>query len=111
MQIRAAGQSMALSSAVLVMLLGAASPQGQSGAVLRLQGKPNLSGIWQAVTEANWDIRPHAARPGPPQFGALFSEPPGLGIVEGNEIPYQPWAVARQKENFEKRWELDPEAK
>jgi hypothetical protein len=24
-------------------------------------GKPNLNGIWQAVNEANWDIRPHAA--------------------------------------------------
>jgi hypothetical protein len=111
MQIRTAGLSIALFSAVLVILVGAASPRAQGGAVPRLQGKPNLSGIWQAVTEANWDIRPHAARPGPPQFGALFSEPPGLGVVEGNEIPYQPWAAARQKENFAKRWELDPEAK
>jgi len=111
MQIRIAGASLALSTVVLALFLGAASPQAQGTAVPRIQGKPNLSGIWQAVTEANWDIRPHAARPGPPQFGALFSEPPGLGIVEGNEIPYQPWAAAKQKENFAKRWELDPEAK
>src|SRR6185503_4281080 len=28
-------------------------------------GKPNLNGIWQAMNEANWDIRPHAAAQGP----------------------------------------------
>ena len=30
-------------------------------------GKPNLNGIYQAITEAYWDIEPHAAapRPGP----------------------------------------------
>src|SRR5215470_18478087 len=64
---------------------------------------PNLNGLWQALTEANWDIQAHAAQPGPPQFGALFAEPAGPGIVEGNEIPYQPWALAKKKENFEKR--------
>ena len=77
----------------------------------RLAGHPNLNGLWQAVTEANWDILAHAARPGPPQFGALFSEPAGVGIVDGNEIPYQPWAAAKQKENFKNRWTADPEAK
>ena len=112
MPIRAAGLSIALSSAVLAVALGAVAPQAQApGAVPWLQGKPNLSGIWQALTEANWDIRPHQARPGPPQFGALFAEPAGLGVVDGGEIPYQPWAAAKQQENFAKRWELDPEAK
>src|SRR5712691_1934574 len=90
----------------------------------RLTGtaNPNLTGLWQAITEANWDIQPHAAQPGPPQFGALFAQPAGPGIVEGNEIPYQPWALAKKKENFEKRLvrvnadgvrlePLDPEAK
>jgi hypothetical protein len=111
MPIRLAGLSIALSTAFLAIALGVAAPQAQGpGAVARLQGKPNLSGIWQALTEANWDIRPHQARPGPPQFGALFAEPAGLGIVDG-EIPYQPWAAAKQQENFAKRWELDPEAK
>ena len=83
---------------------------------------PNLNGLWQSVTEANWDIQAHAAQPGPPQFGALYAEPAGPGIVEGNEIPYQPWALAKKKENFEKRLTrvntdgvrlepLDPESK
>ena len=85
-----------------------ATPSGGGG---RLAGHPNLNGLWQAMTEANWDILPHGARPGPPQFGALFSEPAGVGIVEGNEIPYQPWAAEKQKENFKNRWAADPEAK
>ena len=40
-------------------------------------GKPNFSGIWQALNTANWDIEPHSAQPGPKQFGALFSIPGG----------------------------------
>jgi hypothetical protein len=68
-------------------------------------GKPNLNGIWQAFTTANWDILAHAAQPGPhPELiGAWGAGPGGQSIVEGNEIPYQPWAAAKQKENFEKR--------
>ena len=77
----------------------------------RLQGHPNFNGIWQSMTEANWDVLAHQARPGPSQFGALFSEPAGIGIVDGNEIPYQPWAAAKQQENFKNRWTDDPEAK
>jgi len=73
-------------------------------------GKPNLNGIWQALNSANWDIQGHAAQPSPfPELlGALGAVPPGQGVVEGNEIPYQPWALAKKKENFEKR--LAPES-
>jgi hypothetical protein len=53
----------------------------------------------------------HAARPGPPQLGALLAAPAGLGVVDGNEIPYQPWAADKKKQNFESRWKEDPEAK
>jgi len=87
-----------------------AAPRPAGGAA-RIAGHPNFNGLWQAVTEANWDILAHNARPGPPEFGALFSEPAGVGIVEGNDIPYQPWAAEKQKENFRKRWTDDPEAK
>ena len=68
-------------------------------------GKPNLNGIWQSFTTANWDILAHAAQPGPhPEImGAWGAAPGGQGIVEGNEIPYQPWAAAKQKENFKNR--------
>jgi hypothetical protein len=114
MHMRISGVFAAFPAVILTFALTLAAPQAQvpaGGAMPRIQGKPNLSGIWQVMNEANWDIQAHAARPGPPQFGALFSEPAGLGVVEGNEIPYQPWALEKKKENFAKRWQLDPEAK
>lgn len=114
----------ASSAAVVSILALTAAAQAPTYKAARLAGtdRPNLHGLWQALTEANWDIQAHAAQPGPPQFGALYAEPAGPGIVEGNEIPYQPWAMARKKENFEKRLTrvntdgvrlepLDPEAK
>jgi hypothetical protein len=65
-------------------------------------GKPDLSGIWQAVNSAAWNILPHAAEQGVPA---------GLGVVDGNEIPYRPEAAAKQRENYANRAKLDPEAK
>jgi hypothetical protein len=50
-------------------------------------GRPNLNGIWQALNTANWDLQGHAAAKGPvPSLGAVFVIPPGLGVVEGDEI-------------------------
>ena len=101
-------------------------------------GKPDLNGIWQAVNTANYDIQSHAARPAlalvpapqrpgvaglvratpielpaPPvrAVGAAGGVPAGDGVVEGREIPYQPWAAATKKENSEHWLERDPEIK
>jgi hypothetical protein len=75
-------------------------------------GKPNLNGIWQANNTANWDLQDHAAKQGPVMtLGAAFSVPGGLGVVEGNEIPYKPEALAKKKENQENWLKLDPEIK
>jgi hypothetical protein len=65
-------------------------------------GKPDLSGIWQAVNSAAWNILPHPAEQGVPA---------GLGVVEGNEIPYRPEAAAKQRDNYANRAKLDPETK
>jgi hypothetical protein len=75
-------------------------------------GQPKLDGIWQALADASWDIRPHSAgHPALAQLGAAGAIPPGLGIVEGGEIPYQPWAADKQRENSANRLSLDPEVK
>jgi hypothetical protein len=74
-------------------------------------GKPDLNGIWQAVNTANWDLQDHPAQAGLPPMGAIGAIPPGQGVVEGSEIPYQPKAAAKRKENFQKRWTDDPEVK
>jgi hypothetical protein len=34
--------------------------------------------------------------------------PAGRGVVEGGEIPYQPWAAAKKAENFANRATADP---
>jgi len=65
-------------------------------------GKPNLSGIWQAMNSAAWNILPHAAEAGVPA---------GLGVVEGHDLPYRPEAAAKQRENYANRATLDPDVK
>jgi len=75
-------------------------------------GKPDLNGIWQAVGSANWNLQDHQARSGPVlELGAVLAVPAGLSVVEGNEIPYQSWAAAKQKENYENWLSRDPEVK
>jgi hypothetical protein len=72
-------------------------------------GKPDLSGIWQAVNTANWNLLDHPAEPGGMyQLGALFMVPPGRGVVEGNTIPYNAAGLARKKQNYERRLRPDP---
>jgi hypothetical protein len=97
----------------LVWLSAAAVLQAQSYRAPRTaDGKPNLNGIWQAMNTANWDLEGHAAEPGPvTALGAAYAVPPGLSVVEGGTIPYLAAAVARKKENFEKRLTADPEIK
>ena len=75
-------------------------------------GRPDLNGIWEALSTANWDLQDHAPEAGPLwQTGAIGAAPAGLGVVVGNDIPYLPEAAAKKKENFANRAKLDPEAK
>src|ERR1700693_2104514 len=93
--------------AVTAVMVPAAMQAQAYRAPRTADGKPNLNGIWQAMNTANWDVRPHAAAQGPAlALGAQFSIPPGIGVVEGDEIPYLPAAAAKQKENFAKRMTL-----
>jgi hypothetical protein len=71
-------------------------------------GKPNLNGIWQAMNTADWNLVAHAATAGRSDLGALGAAPPGLSVVEGNDIPYLPAAVAQRQQNFERRLTDDP---
>jgi len=94
--------------------LGAILTSGQTTAYRAPRtsdGKPNLSGVWQSLSTANWDLEDHSAQPGPPQLGAIGAIPPGMGVVDGGEIPYKPEAAAKKKANFASRMTLDPEAK
>ena len=72
---------------------------------------PDLTGLWQAFGTANWDIQDHAADAGPfPRvLGVWGARPAGQGVVEGNEIPYRPEAMAKKEENFTNRLVVDPD--
>lgn len=101
----------------------AAGPAGPG----RIAGKPDLNGIWEANNTANWDLLTHEARPMVAQpgllpktvvlaapvlaLGSIGWVPGGLGVVEGDTIPYKPWAAARKKENQEHWLDRDPEIK
>jgi hypothetical protein len=75
-------------------------------------GHPDMSGIWQAMGTANWDLEDHGPEAGPfYQLGALGAIPPGRGVVEGGTIPYKPDALAKRKQNRANRWKDDPELK
>jgi hypothetical protein len=74
-------------------------------------GHPDLSGVWQAIGTAHWDLEDHPARPGHPDLGAIGAMPPGQGVVVGGPIPYQPKALEQKQKNFENRMTEDPEAK
>jgi hypothetical protein len=65
-------------------------------------GKPDLSGVWQVLNTAAWDILDHSAQKGVPA---------GQGVVEGGNIPYQPAAAERKKQNLQNRATADPETK
>ncbi len=62
-------------------------------------GRPNLQGIWQVRNTAAADLLDHSSSHGMRA---------GTGVVEGNEIPYQPWAKQKKAENFANRRTADP---
>jgi hypothetical protein len=87
--------------------------QTPTGPVTRTpDGKPNLTGIWQAINSANWDLQAHEAKAGPVvSLAAAFAVAPGAGVVEGNEIPYLPEALKKKEANAANWMALDPEVK
>lgn len=100
---------------------------GQTTRAPRIAGRPNLNGIWQTMSTANWDLLAHTMRPAVGQpgvyadvpvlaapvvaLGSVGGVPPGPGVVEGNEIPYKPEAAATKKENGERWLDRDPEVR
>ena len=111
---RRATSASAAAAVIAALQIGATPAAGQGDAYKAprtADGKPNLNGIWQALNTANWDLQTHAARGGPVALGAVGAAPAGIGVVEGEEIPYLPEAAAKKKENFQNRLSADPEIK
>ena len=70
-------------AAAVVAALGCQAPAGpaqtnsQTSLPRTPEGRPDLTGIWQVVNTAAWDIQDHLAQKGVPA---------GQGVVEGNEF-------------------------
>jgi hypothetical protein len=94
--------------------------------VARIDGHPNLAGIWQVANEANWNLEAHGPMPAPitqpgvhplalqpaapfVPLGAVAAVPGSIGVVEGGTIPYQEWARKQQVDNKEHWLDRDPE--
>jgi len=108
MNTRLVGGTIAMTAIAAVFYAGIqvkASGQTPAGSVAiprTTDGRPDLSGVWQVMNAAAWNIQDHEASK---------DVPAGRGVVEGNDIPYQPWAAVRQRDNFADRATADPEAK
>ena len=76
---------LAIAAALALTVIPATS---QSSQMPRLKGTahPNLDGLWQSITEANWDIQAHAAQPGRRSSGRFSPSPPGR--VSSRETRY-----------------------
>ncbi len=89
---------------VCAAALAAQAPPAGPGRPLprTADGKPDLSGVWQAMTTAHVDIEAHAA---------ARDVPAGLGVVDEGELPYQPAGLPRREENRRTRAARDTEAR
>jgi hypothetical protein len=65
-------------------------------------GKPDLSGIWQTTSFADYDLEPEGGRD---------DAPPTVGVIEGGTIPYLPKALEQRQKNFAARLTADPRLK
>ena len=102
-----------ISTAALALLAAAAAHAQVLTELPRASnGRPDLSGVWQALNSAHWNLEPHVS--GYPvllELGAQFAVPPGPGVVDGGTIPYLPEARAERDRRFENRLIDDPEGK
>ena len=115
-----------VAAAVTIASNPSVTGQARTAGIPRVNGKPDLNGLWQTINTANWDIQAHSAkpalamRPGPVvpvpakevlAFGAVGSVPSGLGVVDGNDLPYLPEALKKKEENQANWLTRDPEIK
>lgn len=101
-----------LAAAALFVVTGASADGVLTEFPRAADGHPDLSGVWQALNTAHWNLEPHVSGyPAVLELGAQFAVPPGLGVVEGGAIPYLPEALAERDRRFANRVAEDPEGK
>ena len=96
---------------IAAALISACAPEGPQ--FTRLDGLPDLNGLWQANGTANWNLEAHSAAAIPAFWGlgAIAGIPAGISYVEGGTIPYLPDALAQRDANRAGWPATDPEAR
>ncbi|MGE3510556.1 MAG: hypothetical protein AB7N65_16920 [Vicinamibacterales bacterium] len=119
---RSLATGLTLAAAFAAGVFATAAPQAQGG---RRHARPVRTGVQGAAhggrqaglqrhlagdVDRQLEPEDHPAGPGvaSAQIGIYGAEPPGLGVVEGGPIPYQPSALARKRANLAKRAVSDP---
>jgi hypothetical protein len=90
-----------IATLLIVAAAATAHAQGTAARPAARASRPDLTGIWQALNTASWNIQDHSAEKGVPA---------GQGVVEGNDIPYTPAGLVRRADNAAHRETADPEA-
>ena len=105
-----------IASLAVISLLGCTQEQNSESnraAPVVSSDPPDLSGIWQTMNTASWNLEGHTASKMPTTniLGALGGIPAGMSVVEGGEIPYLPESRERRDQNRSDWTSLDPVAK
>jgi len=105
-----------IASLAVISLLGCTQEQtseSNRAALVVSSDPPDLSGIWQTMNTASWNLEGHTASKMPATniLGALGGIPAGMSVVEGGEIPYLPESLERRDQNRSDWTSLDPVAK
>ena len=105
-----------VASLAVISLLGCTQEQtseSNRAAPVVSSDPPDLSGIWQTMNTASWNLEGHTASKMPATniLGALGGIPAGMSVVEGGEIPYLPESLERRDQNRSDWTSLDPVAK
>ena len=103
-------------SLTVISVLGCTQEQSSEPSIVApviSSDPPDLSGIWQTMNTASWNLEGHTASKMPVTniLGALGGIPAGMSVVEGGEIPYLPEALEKRDQNRSDWTNLDPVAK
>ena len=100
----------------MISLLGCTQEQSSKSGIVEpvvSSDPPDLSGIWQTMNTASWNLEGHIASKMPVTniLGALGGISAGMSVVEVCEIPYLTEALEKRDQNRCDWTNLDPVAK
>ena len=89
----------------MISLLGCTQEQSSKSSIAApvvSSDPPDLSGIWQTMNTASWNLEGHTAGKMPVTniLGALGGIPAGMSVVEGGEIPTCPRRLKKRSKSI-----------